>query len=223
MNDVNFTYGTALAAGQAEQHRHGDESTTRTSPSLVTFTYTSASGDVLNAGDGQNEAVTFSPDNAANFTTATGTAIVNVAKADQTITVTQTAPASAVYGTSFVVTASASSGLPVSITASGAGTVSSGGAGSATVQMISGTGTAPVTFSQAGDNNYNPATVVIENVTAQKANQTVTVTQTAPASAVYGTSFVVAASATSNLPVSITANSAPARSAAVAPARPPCK
>ena len=157
--------------------------------------------------------VTFSQAGDNNYNPAATVVTENVTaqKANQTVTVTQAAPASAVYGTSFVVAASATSNLPVSITASSAGQVSSGGAGSATVQMISGTGTAPVTFSQAGDNNYNPAAVVIENVSAQKANQTVTLTQAPPANAVYGSSFVVAATATSGLPVSIAASGAALR------------
>jgi hypothetical protein len=154
-------------------------------------------------------AITFSQPGDNNYNAATvATEDVSAQKASQTITVTQAAPGSATYGSSFNVAATASSGLPVSIAASGAGTVSSGGTGSATVQMTSGTGTALVTFSQAGDNNYNPASVVTENVSAQKAGQTITLTQVAPANAVYGASFTVAATASSGLPVSIAAGGA---------------
>ena len=54
--------------------------------------------------------------------------------------------------------------------------------------MNSGTVAGTVTFSQAGDDNYNAASVVMESVAAQKANQLITVTQAAPSGAVYGIS-----------------------------------
>ena len=59
--------------------------------------------------------------------------------------------------------------------------------------MTSGTGTCSVKYDQAGNANYNPAPQVIETVTAQKADQTINVTTHAPASAVFDTSFTVAA------------------------------
>src|SRR5262249_48037247 len=74
---------------------------------------------------------------------------------------------------SFGVAATSSSGLSVAIVASGAG--SGSGAAAATIPMTSGTGTATVHYNQAGDDNYNAAPEVTETVTAQKANQTITV------------------------------------------------
>ena len=59
--------------------------------------------------------------------------------------------------------------------------------------MTSGTGGCPVAYNQAGDANYNAAAQVTEAVTAQKADQTITVTTHAPGVAVYNTSFAVAA------------------------------
>jgi hypothetical protein len=205
VNVVNITYGTALANSQLS-------GTATVSGKAVsgTFTFTdpSAAGTILNAGNGQSEAVTFSPDDTTDYTAASGTVVINVGRADQTITVTQGAPATGVYGSTFTVSATASSGLPVTIGASGAGTLSSGGNGSATVQITSGSGAAAVAFSQAGNANYNPATVVEEDVSAQKANQVITVTQAAPAGALYGASFSVAATASSGLPVTIAASGA---------------
>ena len=61
--------------------------------------------------------------------------------------------------------------------------------------MTSGTGTCQVMYDQAGSANYSAAPQVVESVTAQKANQTITVTTHAPASAVFGASFGVAANA----------------------------
>jgi hypothetical protein len=59
--------------------------------------------------------------------------------------------------------------------------------------MTSGTGTCSVKYDQAGDSNYNAAPQVVETVNAQKANQAINVTTHAPSSAVYNTSFSVAA------------------------------
>src|SRR5207237_1066609 len=107
--------------------------------------------------------------NAATVVTQNVTAL----KADQVITVGTPAPGIAVYGTDFDVAATSDSGLAVSITASGAGAGS--GSGGATVSMASGTGSATITFSQDGDDNYNAATPVTQDVTALKAALTVTV------------------------------------------------
>ncbi|MCX8190426.1 MAG: hypothetical protein N3F05_04345 [Candidatus Diapherotrites archaeon] len=99
--------------------------------------------------------------------------VVNpAAKQNQTITVTQNAPSSAVYNTSFNVTATASSGLPVAITTSGS--CSGSGSGSAVITMTSGTGTCYVYYNQAGNDNYHPAPQITQTVNAQKANRTCT-------------------------------------------------
>ena len=124
-------------------------------------------------------------------------------RASQTITVTQGAPASAGFNTSFTVAATASSGLPVTIGTSGACSISGN-----TVTMTSATGICTVTFDQAGDANSLPAPQVVQTTTAQKAGQTITVTQGAPATAAFGTSFTVAATASSGLPVTIAASGA---------------
>lgn len=104
-----------------------------------------------------------------------------VTKANQTISVTQAAPATAIYGTTFGVAADASSGLPVSMTSAGA--CSGGGSASATMTMTGGTGTCTVFFNQPGDSNYNAAPEVTNTTTAQKANATWT---TDPAVKIYG-------------------------------------
>lgn len=84
---------------------------------------------------------------------------VNAAKAAQTITFAQ--PASpATYGTSFNVTATASSSLGVSIVAAGGCSISNG-----TVTMTSGTKDCTLTARQAGNSNYAAATNVIRVVT----------------------------------------------------------
>jgi len=115
------------------------------------------------------------------------TEMVNAGKANQTINVTTHAPGSAVYNTQFTVAATAPGG-----------TVSFSNGGSCsnllgTFTMTSGTGTCAVTYSQAGNANYNAAPQIEEDVTAQKANQMITITLPAPASAVYGDHFSVTA------------------------------
>ena len=70
--------------------------------------------------------------------------------------------------------------------------------------MTSGTGTCTVTFNQAGNASYNAAPQVTETTTAQKADQAIAVTQPAPPTAVYSTSFTVAATGGgSGLPVTV--------------------
>src|SRR5947209_20409369 len=82
------------------------------------------------------------------------------------------------------------SGNPVTFGSSG-GCTNSG----AQFTMTSGSTDCTVTYDQAGNTNYNAATEVTEVVTAQKANQTITVTMDAPSSAAYTSSFDVDANA----------------------------
>jgi hypothetical protein len=123
-----------------------------------------------------------------NQTLATGTFTV-AAKQNQTITVNTHAPSSAAYNASFTVAATASSGLPVSY--SSTGSCSNVGA---TFTITSGSGTCSVKYDQPGNGSFNAAPQITENVTANKAAQSISVTTHAPASATYGSSFTVAAS-----------------------------
>src|SRR5688500_20358107 len=105
------------------------------------------------------------------------------------------APATAVYNTTFNVAATASSGLDVTITATGVCTVQSGGTNSATILMTSGTGTCTVHYNQAGDANYNPAPEVTENVTADRKGVVEGERMSAPGTGVYNRSSNVPATA----------------------------
>jgi hypothetical protein len=99
-----------------------------------------------------------------------GTLIVQeVEKLNQTINVTTAAPSSAAYGSSFTVAATASSGQPVSYSASGSCSVVG-----ATFTMTSGTGTCTVKYDQAGNGTYNPAPQVTNSVSAATRSITVT-------------------------------------------------
>ena len=76
----------------------------------------------------------------------------------QSITFTMNPPATAAYNSSFTVAASASSGLGVTYSSSGACTNSG-----ATYKMTSGAGTCSVIANQAGNSTYAPAAQVIRD------------------------------------------------------------
>ena len=143
--------------------------------------------------------------NSASTATLSGGQVVN--PLSQAITFTQNAPASAVYNSSFTVAATGgASGNPVSIAGSGA--CSGSGAGTANITMTSGTGTCTVTASQAGNSNYSAGSGT-ETTNATPLSQAITFTQNAPASAVYNSSFTVAATGgASGNPVSIAGSGA---------------
>src|SRR5439155_22549245 len=127
------------------------------------------------------------------------TSEVKAQKADQAITITQHAPATAVFGTSFNVAANGGgSNNPVTFTSGGV--CSNSGA---IFTMTSGTGICALKYDQAGNDNYDPALQVTEYVTAQKADQSITLSNT-PNSAVYHTTFTPTATSTSGLAVAIT-------------------
>src|SRR5207247_4588323 len=85
----------------------------------------------------------------------------------------------------FSVAATAPAG---SVTFSSAGACANTGP---TFTMTAGTGTCSVKYDQAGNTNYKAAPQVIETVTAQKADQTITVLTHAPGSAGYHNGFTV--------------------------------
>jgi hypothetical protein len=122
-------------------------------------------------------------------------ALPSCGKADQTITFN--ALASMVYGDAdLVVTASASSGLAVTFTASGNCSVSG-----STVHLT-GVGSCTVTASQSGDANNSAAPDVSQSFTIAKANQTITFAALAP-KAFGDADFAVSATASSGLAVSL--------------------
>ncbi|HEY8826862.1 MAG TPA: MBG domain-containing protein, partial [Jatrophihabitantaceae bacterium] len=123
---------------------------------------------------------------------------VPAGKSDQTITFVQpTSPAA--YNSTFTVSPTASSGLTVSVAASGACSILG-----STVTMTSGTGTCTLTASQAGNASFNAAPDVVRTVTASKLNQTITFGALAPKT--FGDAdFAVSATASSGLAVSFSA------------------
>src|SRR5437870_5196036 len=89
---ATIVYGTALSATQLNA----------TTSVLGTFVYTPAAGTVLNAGAAQTLSVTFTPTDAANYTTATTSVAITVVKA--TPTITWPTPANLTYGTALSAT-----------------------------------------------------------------------------------------------------------------------
>ena len=145
----------------------------------------------------------------ATYSASGNTSTLTVTRAPQTISFTTAPPSSAIYGTNFTVAATATSGLAVTYSSSGAASNSGG-----LYTMTSGTGNATVIVSQAGNTNYSAATSLHVNVTAVKANQTISFTEghSPPSSAVYGTNFTVVATATSGLAVTYSSSGAASNS-----------
>jgi hypothetical protein len=127
-----------------------------------------------------------------------------VAKGNQTISFTSTAPAAAaVGGATYTVTATATSGLPVAFTIDPSASTVCTISGS-TVSFI-GVGTCVVDANQAGNANYNAAPQAQQSFAVAKGSQTISFTSTAPAGAtVAGPTYTVTATATSGLPVTFT-------------------
>ena len=127
-----------------------------------------------------------------------------VAKGDQTVSYTSSAPAAAsVSGATYTVTATATSGLPVTFTIDASATAVCSISGS-TVSFI-GAGTCVIDANQAGDASWNAAPQLQQTFVVAKGNQTISYSSTAPAAAAVGAaSYTVTATATSGLPVTFT-------------------
>jgi len=124
-----------------------------------------------------------------------------VAKGDQTIVFTSAAPAAPkVAGTTYTVTATATSGLTVALTidASAASVCAISGS---TVSFI-GSGACVINGNQAGNATYSVAPQVQQSFAVAKGDQTISFTSTAPAAAqVGGATYTVSANSTSGLAV----------------------
>jgi hypothetical protein len=143
-----------------------------------------------------------------NATYASAAQVSSVTLVSQTVFVSYNIPYNANNNSSFPVWANSSSGLPVAITSSGgcsgAGS-SSGSASTVTITMTSSTTTCTVYYNLPGDGvNYAAAPQVSSLIQALPPAQTITLTTPAPSTAAYNSSFTVAATASSGLPVSIT-------------------
>ena len=131
-----------------------------------TFSYQPSAGTVLAAGTGQRLTVTFTPTDAVDNASATLTVTLNVNLPSQTITFASLA-AKALGSAPFTLSASASSGLPVSFSSSNLAV--------ATVQgsqvTLVGAGTTTITASQAGSGSFAPAESVSQALTVTPRTQ----------------------------------------------------
>ena len=99
------------------------------------------------------------------------TQTVTIAKANQSINFTSSVPVSAVSGTTYTPTATATSGLTPSFSiTTGSGTVCSLASGVVTFLT---SGTCVITAAQGGDSDYNAASSVTQTIVAGKINQTI--------------------------------------------------
>ena len=130
--------------------------------------------------------------------TFTNTPVTPVGKQNQSISF-DALPDQVFGDPAFSVNASASSGLPVSFSASGNCTIAG-----ATV-TLTGAGNCSITATQPGNGSYNPAAPVIQTFQIAKASQTIDFNP--PADKTIGDPpFSVSASASSGLPVSFSAS-----------------
>jgi dienelactone hydrolase len=123
-------------------------------------------------------------------------------KTDQTITF-GTLPNKVLGDPPFAVSATASSGLPVTFASSTPGVCTSGGTNGATITLAA-AGTCSITASQAGNSTFNPAPAVSRSFTvSSKASQTISF-PSLPNRKLRSGPFQVTATASSGLPVSFT-------------------
>ena len=131
--------------------------------------------------------------------TASQTLVIE--KATQTLTLN--APASATILTPVAVSATASSNLPVTLAVTGPATLAGG------QLTFTAPGTATVTATQSGNENYVPATATATITSLGKLSQTIAFTPVSDRLSNSGT-FALSATASSGLPVSFTVTSGPA-------------
>jgi hypothetical protein len=130
-----------------------------------------------------------------------------VGKGAQTINFTSSAPGSAAYnGSTYTVTATATSGLAVTLAIDplAAGICALDGSGSGAHVSFTGVGTCLIDANQSGNASYNAAGTAQQSFAVGKGAQTISFTSTAPAGAVFGgAAYTVTASASSSLAVSL--------------------
>ena len=159
-------------------------------------------GALVHVTGGGTCTITASQDGDSHYNAATPVAqSFSIAKADQTISFA--AIGDQVFGAAdFGIAATATSGLPVSLAATGPCSLSS--PVSPAQVHISGAGTCTITASQAGDGNYNPAPDVPRSFSISASNQAITFA-TLPDKTFGDADFTVSATASSGLAVTFAA------------------
>ncbi|MGA3127464.1 MAG: protease pro-enzyme activation domain-containing protein [Candidatus Korobacteraceae bacterium] len=193
-----ITYGTLLSGTQLDA-----TVTVGGNPfSAGTLGYTPPAGTLLQAGNGQTLSVTFTPTDTRDYASATGSVLINVNTASQTITFPN--PGAQPYGAArFQVSASASSGLPVSFTSNNLSicTVS----GNTVTPSVVG-GMCSLTATQGGNGNYLAAAPVTQIFRVGKEPQTITF-NVIPDQFVGATNVPLTATSNSGLAVTIASQS----------------
>jgi ELWxxDGT repeat protein len=165
-NPADVVYGTTLSATQLNASSSVDG----------TFSYSPVGGTKLSAGSNQNLSVTFTPADAANYTSATKQVTINVSKATPSLIWSN--PADIIYGTALSATQLNATSLvdgtfsytPISGTKLNAGSN----------QNLS------VTFTPADAANYTSAT---KQVTINVSKATPSITWSNPSDIVYGSAL----------------------------------
>lgn len=163
----------------------------------------SLSGAVLSASSTGTCTLTADKPGDADYNAATqATATVSVIKADQTISFTTSPPLVPRPLGTYAVSATSTSGLAVSLVASGSCSMPSPATTDDTVTFNT-SGTCTITATQAGDGNYNAATVVTQTIVVGKLNQSISFTAPSPPTTKdFGDpAFAIVATASSGLPV----------------------
>jgi sugar lactone lactonase YvrE len=178
-----ISYGTALGGSQLNATANVPGS----------FVYSPSAGTVLGAGS-QTLSVTFTPTDSANYNSSSGSVTLQVNPAATTVTWAQPAPIT--YGTAL-------SGTQLNASASVSGSfLYTPQAGTV---LNAGSQTLSVSFTPTDGADYNSSSGSV-TLQVNPATQTITFTQNAPALAPYNSSFTVAASASSGLPVSFSSS-----------------
>ncbi len=147
-----------------------------------TYSYTSSdhnvatiSGNTVTITGAGTSTITATQAASGNYGSATTTALLTVAKADQVLTlrIPTSAKLNTFYDTSIGITATSSSSLGVTVTIGGTATSTLGGTvGSYTLSGVSTSGTVIVTADQAGNANYNAA-ILSQTFNVEMGNQVI--------------------------------------------------
>jgi sugar lactone lactonase YvrE len=178
-----ITFGTALSGTQLDA----------VASAPGTFAYSPAAGTVLPVGV-QTLSATFTPTDSSHYDTATASVTLKVNPAPQTITFAAMPAQPAL--TTYSLTATASSGLPVTFTTT-TPTICTISGNTATLLAV---GYCAIEASQAGNNDYAVAPSVGRNLQVVHATQTITFPAIASQPAL--SNFALSASASSDLTVS---------------------
>jgi hypothetical protein len=175
-NPAAISYGTPLSTLQLDA-----TASVNGVPVSGTFAYVPASGTVLHAGLGQTLSVTFTPDDTTDYTTATGSATIDVLKATPVVTVTgvHVTYDGNPHPAADTITGVNGDDLSGLLTLGYMPSVAPDAA-----PVHAGTYTATASF--AGDSDYNPAA---NSATVQIDQATPVLNWLAPAAIVYGTSL----------------------------------